>query len=200
MYGLDLNSWLTNNGMTLEIVVWSMFLGVMIGSFLIFFNKKVLGSFVRALIEAQAFSPETAKTLAETGFTKNFFVRTALRSRGTYRKIIQSASVAASPLEIPPAPLPPAGENIQQDSDESDKKKKKKQYQRKIIDISEMKFFIPDNMTARADSIYSDKGNSWIILLMTIGLFVLVSILSIIIVPLIVQMLNNFIEMFFPKS
>ena len=197
--GLDLNSWLTYNGMTLEIIVWSMFFGVLLGSLLIFYNRNVLGAFIRVLLENGATSPSTAKTLEETGFLNNFFVRAALRTRGTYRRIIHASS-AASPLDLPPPPLTDGMQSETESEEKNTGGKKKERMSRRRASLSEVKFFIPDNMAARARSIYSDKGINIFAIFMTIGLFLIVAILSILIVPQLIQMLKNFIDMFFGSN
>lgn len=185
--GLDLNSWLTYKGMTLEIIVWSMFLGIIIGAFVILYNKSILGAFVRKLLETKAYETESAKTLEETGFSKNLFVKFSLRIKSTYRKIIQASPVKNANETDSGTPSP---ENIKEES-------KKKQRQ-KQLKLSELKFYIPQEMTARADSIYNNKGTSLLIVIMTIALFLTVAILSFTVIPDLVQMLKNFMEFVSP--
>lgn len=185
--GLDLNSWLTYKGMTLEIIVWSMFLGVILGAFVILYNKSVLGSFVRKLLETGSNTPETAKTLEETGFSKNVFVKFSLRIRSTYRKIIQ-ASPAGGENAVGSEPALP----------ENTGKIRRKKSRRAQPLLSELKFYIPQEMVMRADSLYSDNGTSLLVVVMTIALFLTVAILSFTVVPDLIQMLKNFVEFVSP--
>lgn len=179
--GLDLNSWLTYKGMTLEIIVWSMFLGIVAGAFIILYNKNVLGAFVRKLVDIGACTPESAKTLEETGFTKNIFVKFSLNLKGTYRRII--VALPSQNKEIP--------------ASGAIKPEKKKRRQRRLK-LSELKFYIPQEMKDRADSFYNNSGANLLIVIMTIALFLTVAILSFTIVPDLVQMLKNFVEFISP--
>lgn len=183
--GLDLNSWLTYKGMTLEIIVWSMFLGIIIGAIITLYNKSVLGAFVRKLLEIGATTPESAKTLEETGFSNNIFVKYTLQIKSTYRKIIQAAAINNS---VPDSVV----------TNEKAAKRKRKRAQRPPL--SELKFFIPEEMTMRAHSFYSNKGTSLLIVIMTVALFLTVAILSLMIIPNLVQMLKNFVEFVSPKG
>ncbi len=185
--GLDLNSFLTYKGMTLEIIVWSMFLGVIIGAFVILYNKSILGAFVRMLLETGANSPESAKTLEETGFSKNIFVKFSLQVKSTYRKIIQASPVNVR-NEITGDTIPP----------ENSKKRITKKRRPAEPKLSELKFYIPQEMAIRAESIYSNNGTSLLIVIITIALFLTVAILSFTVIPDLVQMLKNFVEFVSP--
>ncbi|MDD4772746.1 MAG: hypothetical protein PHZ09_03985 [Eubacteriales bacterium] len=176
--GLDLNSLLTYKGMTLEIIVWSMFLGIIVGAFVVLYNKNVLGAFIRKLLQTGANTPENAKTLQETGFSKNVFVKFSLMKKGTYRKIIHASALNG------------AAEIADNESGHRTRKVRTK--------LSELKFYIPDEMTGRADSIYNDNGTSLLIVLITIAMFLAVAILSFTVVPGLIQMLQNFVEFVSP--
>lgn len=77
-------------GMSVELIIWSLFIGIAIASASVIYIKQVLGSFVRILLEKKAFSPESAVSLEEAGFAKNIFVKNSLRKKGTLRKTIFS--------------------------------------------------------------------------------------------------------------
>jgi ABC-type amino acid transport system permease subunit len=185
--GLDLNSWLTYKGMTLEIIVWSMFLGIIIGAIVTLYNKSILGAFVRKLLETGSTTPENAKTLEETGFANNIFVKFSLQIRSTYRKIIRAAAIDNRIPDLASSGVAQAGV----------KKRRKRSDSYKL---SELKFYIPEEMIMRADSFYSNKGTSILIVIMTAALFLTVAILSILIIPNLVQMLKNFVEYVSPQG
>ncbi len=73
---------------TLNIIVWSLFIGFMIGIGVTLYNKFVLGTLVRELIEHGAHTEETALTAAEIGCA-NPFIRFALRENGSFRRIVR---------------------------------------------------------------------------------------------------------------
>ena len=70
--------WLTKAS-ALELVIWSIFIGIMIGVFAVFYTRRILGSLVRRIIENGCTSPETAMTLCELGCSKNFFIKSSLK-------------------------------------------------------------------------------------------------------------------------
>jgi hypothetical protein len=79
------------NGMSLELVIWSLFVGIVLGSFGIWYSKRVLGTLVKALLAAKADSELTAKSMAELGIKNNVLYKLSLRKNGTYRKIVHIA-------------------------------------------------------------------------------------------------------------
>ena len=90
---IDLSELLVYTGSTpLELVIWPLFIGICIGAFLAVFIRVRLGALVRALIEKGAYSPDTAKTLAELGFNRNFFVKNALRTSSSFRKTVRAVN------------------------------------------------------------------------------------------------------------
>lgn len=72
---------------TLNLIVWSLFIGFVIGIGVTIYNKFVLGAVVRGLIEREAFTEEGAVTASEIGCA-NIFVRFALRDSGSMRRIV----------------------------------------------------------------------------------------------------------------
>ena len=74
--------------MTTEIVIWCIAAGAIIGTVSYYYNRTVLGAFVRTLIASGALSPESAMTLVEAGFEKNTFVKRELKRGGMFRKIV----------------------------------------------------------------------------------------------------------------
>ncbi|MBQ8742521.1 MAG: hypothetical protein IJZ03_04060 [Clostridia bacterium] len=69
-------------------VVWGLAVGVIISLIFIYFNRVVLGGFVRKLIESDALSVDTALTVDELGYGKNFWIKRALLGSGAFRKIV----------------------------------------------------------------------------------------------------------------
>jgi len=93
MAGLELPSFsflYEYGGTSVELIVWSLFLGIVLASVGVMYNKQILGGFVRLLLARKALSPESALTLEEAGYGKNPFVRFSLRKKSTFRKIVAS--------------------------------------------------------------------------------------------------------------
>ncbi len=79
----------TNSVTTLNIIVWSLFIGFIIAIGATLYNKLVLGRVVRTLIEKQALTPESALKADEIG-AKNPFARFALRRGSSLRRVVYS--------------------------------------------------------------------------------------------------------------
>lgn len=77
----------TNSVTTLNIIVWSLFIGFMIGIGVTLYNKLVLGSLVRGLIEREAFTEGSAVSAAEIG-CNNPFIRFAMRKNSSLRRVV----------------------------------------------------------------------------------------------------------------
>ena len=85
---MNLTELLTGGNTTLASVLWPMIAGVILAACLVFFNKQTLGKLVKALFDAKANSPETAKSLKELGLDKHRLLRLALRPDTTLRKVV----------------------------------------------------------------------------------------------------------------
>lgn len=79
--------WLRNIS-TLELTVWSIAVGAILAIFSTYYNRTILGGFVRTLINNGALSVDTAITLDEVGYQKNAFIKRALVKKATFRKIV----------------------------------------------------------------------------------------------------------------
>ena len=81
---------LTESDMTLDVVLWSMFIGLIIGALTMLYHKMVGGAVVRKLFDEKAALPEQAMTLKQMGLEKNILVRFALRKGSGLRKVVLS--------------------------------------------------------------------------------------------------------------
>ena len=76
------------NGVSLELIVWSLFIGIMVAGAIAVYNKRFLGGFVRKLIEEEAFSPEKALTLEELGFENNKLLQREILKGVIFKSIV----------------------------------------------------------------------------------------------------------------
>jgi len=81
---------ISNNPDVLSMVlfIWSIILGIVIALFVSFYNRKVIGSFFRALVASEAFDEENAKTLDEIHQRENDAVIRKLENSSMYRDIV----------------------------------------------------------------------------------------------------------------
>ncbi len=78
----------TNSVTTLNIIVWSLFIGFLIAIAVSVYHKLVLGSLISALVRGEAFTEDTARSAAELG-CKGPLVRFALRKNSTFRRVVR---------------------------------------------------------------------------------------------------------------
>ncbi len=160
---MDLSSLLRYNGMTLEIVIWSLFIGIVIGILVTLYIKYVPGRFVRRLLELDAFSPESAKTLKEAGCDRSLFLLGSLRAKGSLRRVVSCCGPAEG---------------------ESGKT-------RKLGQLKNAGWYISSEMRARAESLYGSKGNLLLISLLAVLGFFIAALLSFTVIPDLVTMASN---------
>ncbi len=78
----------TTGAVSLELVVWSLFVGIMLAGAIAVYNKRYLGGFVRKLIEEEAYTPETALTLDEIGYGNNKILQKEILRGVVFKSIV----------------------------------------------------------------------------------------------------------------
>ena len=160
----------------LEFIVWPIFLGICIGAFITVFVRVKLGEVVRAIIEKGAISPETALTLEELGLSKRFFIRSALRGRSALRRVVEATDGTVAVAENgEPTGLRILGIN-------------------EAPNLDSCRFFITDANRERAESIYDNTNSTLLSAIITVLVAFVVAALSMIIIPNLMQMLENMLE------
>ena len=169
-------------------IVFGLVLGIIFASYLVIFNKRVYGDFVRSLIGENCSSPATAKTLSELGYMKNSAIRSAIKTGHEYRGIVRcpeaeeyfaareqargeyEARVAASGEKAPAFSSP--------------------EYK---YDFTKARFYIPEDKHFTATERFEKKGTSVlsaavITVISLVLFFVIIKFL-----PDIMQFLDNFV-------
>ncbi|MBR6514860.1 MAG: hypothetical protein IKT46_08530 [Clostridia bacterium] len=78
----------TDYGSSLEKVIWAIFIGTVVASFMIWYSKGFIGRVARRLAKKEAHSPDNAYTLRELG-CDNIFMRNALKYKySALRKVV----------------------------------------------------------------------------------------------------------------
>lgn len=68
-----------NNTLSFQIIVWAFYIGLLAAVVSIYYNRSILGRFIRRLDELGCCDAETAKTLSELGLDKNIFIKLSLK-------------------------------------------------------------------------------------------------------------------------
>ena len=74
--------------LSVVLTIWSLILGIVLALFISFYNRKVSGSFFRALVAHEAFDEESAKTLDELHQRENDAVIRKLENSSMFRDIV----------------------------------------------------------------------------------------------------------------
>ena len=167
---------LYNGEIKLEFIVWPIFLGICIGAFITVFVRVKLGEVVRAIIAKGAVSTDTALTLEELGVAKKFFVRSALRGRSALRRVVEATDGSTVTDENGE----PAGLRIVPINE--------------APDLDKCRFFISDANRDRAESIYDNTNSTLLSAGITVLVAFVVAALSMVIIPNLMQMLENMLE------
>ena len=119
--------------------------GIIIASIATFFCRRVVGSFVRTLCEKEAFDPQRAVTLFDTGLFRSTVVRRELTKSAFLRKVVFCREEQAFLLE----------------------KGRDATYK---IDFTRDHFYIPEDLKFRAENRFSQKGSTWLYVVLTVVL------------------------------
>jgi len=169
-----------NDPTMFKILIIGIYIGLIIASLFTFYNRRILGEFVRKLDSEGALSPETAKTLEELGYSKKRLVKLSLKRGYSLRRVISYTSAANTDEneEI-------KGENLANASTLGQK-----------VDLSKDKFYLPEEKRDITVSRFRAKGSGplSIVLLAVIGLVAVVLIFKI--APIIVNLLDSAVQGF----
>ncbi len=152
-----------------NLVIWCMFIGMMLAAFGMFYQKRIIGAFVRALLNANASDESSAKSLMELGFARNYPVRSALRKGGTLRKLVWES-----------------GDNYIEDENGV-----KYSARQTPLDVNTARFYIAEENRIRAELRYNEKGTDIFTLIITAIVFLVIAYLAMIFLPELLNLLKN---------
>lgn len=138
----------TGTALTFAVVLWAIIFGMIISWIIIFYDKKVVGAFVRAIIAAQATDESSAKTLSELGQENNPSAISHLRRSESLRRIVHFVGALA----------PQSG----------------KKHSAKPVFDETTRFYIPESSLYRASKQYDAGGSElWKMIVGALSLFIL---------------------------
>ena len=154
-------------------IIPALILGIIVAAIATVYCRRIVGAFVRTLLEKEALSPEAAVTLFDTGAFRSTVVRREL-CRGTLlRKIVFCREEQAFLSE----------------------KGKDAKYQ---IDFTKNHFYIPEDLKYRAEVRFNQKGSGWLSVVLTAVLVPIVVGLICRFMPHILQFADSIITFFAP--
>mgnify|MGYP006924659511 CR=1 FL=1 len=156
--------------MTLELVIWSMFAGIVAASFIAVYNRRVTGKIVRLLYAKEAHSPSASLTLGELGLSRNLFVRFSLRKNGMLRKVVYDFDPFAGNFKLRAI---------------NPRNRKR--------DLDRMRFYVPPEVNERAETMYLKEGTTILTAILSVALFLAIALFCLAVIPWLRRLLDNFI-------
>jgi hypothetical protein len=173
---------------TLPMVAVAAIIGMCLAAIAAIFNKRYLGDFARALISAEALTPESAQTLEQLGYLKNTTIRSSLKNGTTLRRVVKCVEEEQYYAE-----LKKKREEFEQTN--KDPKAKFKEVPFKM-DVSAAHFYIPEDLKYTAELKFEKKGTDWLSFMLVVVGSIALALLLIWVVPELLQMTDNFLGMF----
>lgn len=154
-------------------LVLGIYFGLVIASVVMFYNKTVLGGFVRALDKSGCSSDETAMSVDALGFGKNFFVKLSLKFGNTLRRVVSYTAISAEDGTR-------VGGNLQETGIKG-----------RFLDLEAVKFYLPESKRDAAVRRFDVKGSKWINIVATAVIGIIVVVLVFKLAPYFVGMVEN---------
>lgn len=149
---------------SLNLIIFAFFIGACLAGVATVYHRRTIGELVRFLLDENAFSPETGKTLREAEQDLNVFVRMNILHNTAFRRIVHMAETPKRNAEGKKTPL------------------------------SDIPLYINPAERKRAEEMYSIKtsqdANMWMVLL-SIAVFAVVAYVSAFIVPKLITMFQG---------
>ena len=173
-----------------RLMVLGIFIGAIIACVAMAYNKQVLGNAVRKIIAEGATSKENAKTLSELGYDKSFFIRNAVRSGVSLRKVVKCVEEEEYYAEQ------------RREEEEYEQKRKdnpslpKFKAREYMVDVNTAHFYIPEEIRIRAEIRFEKKGSGWITSIVGVVLLCVILFLLLLAMPLILGGINDLVGFF----
>lgn len=134
------------------ILILGLCIGIIIAAFASVFNKRTLGDFVRRVIEREALSPESAKTLDELDYFDRLIIRYAAAKSVSLKRVVKCREeeefYASQRLKR---------EEHEKKRAEEQKIKRFKELEYKM-DVDSAHFYVPEDIKYMAEIKFDKKG------------------------------------------
>ena len=156
---------------SVTLIIICLFIGVAVAAAVSLYHKHVLGSFIRFLRSSGACDENTAIVLEKTKFKNNIFVKSAISNGRTYACVLRSV--------------------LPEDAPDLEKLSLKERRRAKKLLLSQSGYYIPEDLSFRADNVFSKSGTSVPSVLFGIVLIFIVAAVSLLVVPSLVELFKN---------
>lgn len=177
----------TGTLVSLKNILIGLTLGLILASFITIYNKRYIGRFVRKLLSEECISHESAKTLTELGYQKNFGIRQAIRADKPLSRWIKCVEEDEFYKEM----------NKKREEYEAAREKDPGMPKFKEInfkrDLDTMHFYIPEDKKYTIDVKYDAKGANWVSFILVVVISIAACAFLSFALPDLIKMVDNFI-------
>lgn len=184
--------------LSLQIIIFGIFAGVLLASFSMIFIKTTLGKLVRALLERNAFDPKDSVTLAECGLEKHFFIRWALKHGYTLRRVVRCAEEEEFLAKMRAERQEYEEKRIK--AKENGEKLPAYKEQSFKADLSSCHFYIPEKDRYAAEMRFREKGSGYPTFFFVLLVSSLCVILIFALLPQLLIFFDNVVSLFSVKG
>lgn len=165
------------------LILIGVILGIAIALFVNVFTKRVLGELVRTLLAQDVLSAESAKTMGELGFSKNFLLRYAVKGNVSLRRVV----VCCEEEEF-----------LRKQEEERENSPSSKKFRAKSFRIDSQKhhFYIPEEQRDAAAMKFEKKGTSLGAMLILLAILLVLLIVLLAALPTLMSWLDTLIGSF----
>lgn len=152
----------------LNLIIWSLYIGILLATVFSYYQKRIVGGFVRHLMKNGANTPDNALTLAQLGYSKHPAIRRELSKPGPLRKMVWEVDDNYR-----------MGENgVLYCARE------------KALDLNLGRFYIPEEKRIEAELRYEGKGNDLFAVIISVAVFFVIAVLACIWLPTILESIH----------
>ena len=180
----------SNTIISVRLVVLGLFIGMIIACVSMAYNKQVLGGFVRRLLSNETTDIENAKGLAELGYLKNPFIRSAVRKSVSLRRVVKC--VEENEFYARQNADREAYEKKRAENPELPKFKD----QEYLVDPSSDHFYVPKDLSDMAERKFYARGSSWGVTILTVIALCISFFILLLMLPNILDLADEFVGSF----
>ena len=180
----------TGRLVSLPQMIAMLLIGVVIAAFASIFNKRVLGDFVRVMLQHECHSVEKAKTLEDLGYLKNSTIRGALRRSASLRRVVHCVEEEAFARDVE---AQRAAYEERRAEDSSLPPFIEPTYH---MEVNTAHYYIAEKDKYMADIKFEKKGTNWFTFGFVVVCCIALLFCTLFILPDIFQYMDNFVGMF----
>ena len=175
---------------SLRMLLLGIFIGAIIACIAMAYNKQVLGGAIRKIIEKGCNSPDKAMTLAELGLEKNAFIRSAVRGNVNLRRFVKCVEEDEYYADERTA------EEAHEQRRKAEPSLPKYKTEKYMVDPATAHFYIPEELRIRAEIRFEKKGSGFKASIVGIILLCIIFFFLLLAMPLVLDMINDFLGSF----